>query len=108
MMTSRTLLPGILEGCPRSRLADLRRWGIGRASPKYRSLTVASRITRTHLVLALGLWAFLASAAPAGAVVRYVNASAPPGGNGQSWATAYDTFGEALAAAQSGDQIWVV
>ena len=40
-------------------------------------------------------------------MVRYVNASAAPGGDGLSWATAYDTFDQALMDATSGDQIWV-
>ncbi len=39
--------------------------------------------------------------------VRYVDDDAAPGGDGLSWATAYDTLPAALTAAQPGDQIWV-
>ena len=37
----------------------------------------------------------------------YVDADATPGGDGTSWATAYDTLGDALANAIHGDRIWV-
>ena len=37
----------------------------------------------------------------------YVDDDAPPGGDGTTWATAYDSLSTALAVAQSGDQIWV-
>ena len=37
----------------------------------------------------------------------YVDADAPPGGDGTTWATAYDSLSDALAAAQPGDRIWV-
>jgi hypothetical protein len=39
--------------------------------------------------------------------IIYVNSDAPFGGDGTSWATAYDSLSDALAASQSGDQIWV-
>jgi hypothetical protein len=39
--------------------------------------------------------------------VIFVRASAPAGGNGSSWAEAYQDFAVALAAAESGKQIWV-
>lgn len=39
--------------------------------------------------------------------IRYVKPSAPPGGNGLTWATAYQTIPPAVAAAAAGDEIWV-
>lgn len=39
--------------------------------------------------------------------VLYVDASKPAGGSGYSWAGAFNTLQAALAAAQTGDQIWV-
>ena len=36
-----------------------------------------------------------------------VDAGAPPGGNGASWATAFDSLDDALLAAGVDDQIWV-
>ncbi len=39
--------------------------------------------------------------------IHCVNDDATPGGDGLSWATAYDTLPPALTAAQPGDQIWV-
>ena len=39
--------------------------------------------------------------------VIYVNKSAAPGGDGQSWATAYNELEHGLAAATSGDEIWI-
>lgn len=41
------------------------------------------------------------------AVVYYVDASAPGGGDGLSWATAFQTLQAGLAAASSGDEVWV-
>src|SRR5882672_9847462 len=38
----------------------------------------------------------------------YVDHNAGAGGNGQSWASAYQRVQDALAVAQSGDQVWVV
>jgi hypothetical protein len=39
--------------------------------------------------------------------VRYVRATAPAGGNGLSWATAYNTLQPAINVAVAGDEIWV-
>ena len=39
--------------------------------------------------------------------IIHVDDGAPPGGDGTTWATAYDSLYDAMAAAQSGDQIWV-
>jgi hypothetical protein len=41
------------------------------------------------------------------ASIIFVDAGAAAGGDGQSWAAAYDYLQDALAAASSGDQIWV-
>ncbi|UCC30541.1 MAG: hypothetical protein JSU86_20370, partial [Phycisphaerales bacterium] len=64
-------------------------------------------ISRRLLPTLLGLCACLGSVKPADAVVRYVDSGAPPGGDGLSWVTAYDSLSTALTATQSGDQIWV-
>ena len=59
---------------------------------------------RLHcLAVFLGLVAASASAQR----TIYVDQSASPGGNGQSWATAHDTLQPALAQAGAGDQVWV-
>lgn len=47
------------------------------------------------------------AASPAFAGTIHVNWSAPPGGDGTSWATAFDDLQTALAAAAPGDEIWV-
>jgi len=60
---------------------------------------------KRNAVLGLGTLALVAGSA--GAAVRYVNVAAPAGGNGTSWATAFPHLQDALAAAQSGDEIWV-
>ena len=56
-------------------------------------------------------WRLLAAAilvVPAAAQsVWRVDAGAPPGGNGASWATAFDSLDDALLAAGVDDQIWV-
>ncbi len=39
--------------------------------------------------------------------VIFVDLDAEPGGNGQTWQTAFDDLQDALAAAQAGDEIWV-
>lgn len=52
--------------------------------------------------VAFGLCAIAADAA----VIR-VNAAAPSGGDGSSWASALNDLQAALAAAQPGDEIWV-
>lgn len=41
------------------------------------------------------------------AAQTYVNAAAADGGDGTSWASAYNSLDDALAAASSGDEIWV-
>jgi len=64
-------------------------------------------IPRGPLLVLLGACVCLGPVTPAGAVVRYVNGGAAPGGDGLSWATAHDSLSTALAAAQLGDQIWV-
>ncbi|UCC30026.1 MAG: right-handed parallel beta-helix repeat-containing protein [Phycisphaerales bacterium] len=64
-------------------------------------------ISRRLLPTLLALCACLGSVKPANAEVRHVDSGAPPGGDGLSWATAYDSPSTALATAQSGDQIWV-
>ncbi|MBX3389795.1 MAG: right-handed parallel beta-helix repeat-containing protein [Phycisphaeraceae bacterium] len=43
--------------------------------------------------------------APAGVI--FVNGASPSSGDGLSWTTAFNTMDSALAAAQSGDQLWV-
>ncbi|MBY0112988.1 MAG: right-handed parallel beta-helix repeat-containing protein [Phycisphaerales bacterium] len=53
-------------------------------------------------VVVLGLFAMTTDAA----VIR-VNAAAPSGGDGSSWATALNDLQAALTAAQPGDEIWV-
>lgn len=49
----------------------------------------------------------VALASACSAAVIYVNCNAPGGGNGQSWATAYNNLQFGLAAAHSGDEIWI-
>ncbi|WP_438479933.1 Ig-like domain-containing protein [Oleiharenicola lentus] len=39
--------------------------------------------------------------------VRYVNAYAPAGGNGQSWATAFTTIADAVAGSPSHTELWI-
>ena len=46
-------------------------------------------------------------ALPAQAAVLYVDASATGAGTGASWTDAYVSLQDALAAAQSGDEVWV-
>src|SRR5580698_4895653 len=46
-------------------------------------------------------------AVQAASQVLYVSASAPAGGNGSSWATAYQSIQTAVNAASSGSQLWV-
>lgn len=54
---------------------------------------------------AAALFTLLAAAASAG--ILYVDASASGSNNGSSWANAFTTLPPALAAANSGDEIWV-
>jgi hypothetical protein len=52
-------------------------------------------------------WLALASAPAAWGAIRYVKADAAGANTGASWANAYTDLQTALAAAQSGDEIWV-
>ncbi len=65
---------------------------------------------RTHRLRVFPLF-FAASAGllatPALAVIRYVDDSAPNGGNGQSWGTAYNNLRTALTASVAGDELRV-
>ncbi|MDX2114573.1 MAG: right-handed parallel beta-helix repeat-containing protein [Planctomycetota bacterium] len=49
----------------------------------------------------------LVVATSASAATRFVNAAAAPGGDGSSWATAYNSLQTALASAGAGDELWV-
>lgn len=55
----------------------------------------------------LTLLLLLAVAAPCAGQRAFVDATAPPGGDGLSWATAFTTLQPALAVASAGDEIWV-
>ncbi len=59
---------------------------------------------RTATVLLLIL---IAAPIAAAQTIHYVDDDAALGGDGLSWATAYDTLPPALSAGQPGDQIWV-
>jgi hypothetical protein len=60
--------------------------------------------SRSWVAFAVGnIWA---AAANAGGVI-YVDAGAPPGGDGSSWAAAFSDLQDALAAASVGNEIWV-
>lgn len=50
---------------------------------------------------------FILAAARSAAGIIYVDASAPPGGDGQSWATAHFNLGDGINAAQPGDEVHV-
>ncbi len=69
------------------------------------------RLGLTGRALAILLmWGWLASAGSATTLQAqrlHVDAAAAPGGNGQSWATAFTTIADALAAAVAGDEIWI-
>jgi len=67
-----------------------------------RSITMTVRLSVT------GYLPFLltATAVARGGVI-FVDADAPPGGNGSSWARAFDKLQDALAIAQAGDELWV-
>ncbi|MDX1421056.1 MAG: hypothetical protein R3181_13910, partial [Rubricoccaceae bacterium] len=71
------------------------------------------RLALLALTLALsGAGGLLAPAAQAQAELRapavlHVDADAAPGGDGASWATAFDDLQDALAVAAPGDEVWV-
>lgn len=44
---------------------------------------------------------------PRSGVVIHVDVDAPDGGDGSSWATAYNDLNDALDAAQDGDRLWI-
>ena len=61
---------------------------------------------RTYLLLT-ACSACIALAAPAGADLHYVRATAAGANDGSSWPDAFTELQLALSAAQTGDQIWV-
>ena len=65
---------------------------------------VRKRNLKKSLVIALFLLAIVSTA---GAKIIYVDADASPGGDGQTWETAYTYLQDALTASASGDQIRV-
>ena len=65
-------------------------------------------LRRPRLCFAVTALSVLAGGPPAFAqTVHYVNNSAPPGGDGLSWATARQTVQAGLEAASAGDEVWV-
>lgn len=62
---------------------------------------------RDLLVIFLLLLCVVLACAASDAAIIYVRSNASPGGNGQTWETAYTDLVTALNAAQSGDEIWV-
>ncbi|MCP4249120.1 MAG: hypothetical protein GY778_18915, partial [bacterium] len=61
-----------------------------------------------HLEFSLTVLVLALTVAPvSGQTVLYVDDDAPPGGSGTSWATAFDSLQDALAAAVPGDEIRV-
>lgn len=65
------------------------------------------RLVSLALVLTLLAVAAASTPAQAAATIIYVNHAAAPGGNGTSWAQAFQFLQDGLAAAAPGDQIWV-
>ena len=59
-------------------------------------------------MLLIGLLLSLASDSILASDTLFVNASAVSNGNGNSWATAFRSMHKALAAANAGDEVWVV
>lgn len=64
--------------------------------------------TRYLCLVMLAVMLFTAPTWACGGSVICVNAAAAPGGNGQTWGTAYNDLQTAMAAASSGTEIWVV
>ncbi|MDR1808939.1 MAG: hypothetical protein LBR34_00855, partial [Prevotella sp.] len=63
---------------------------------------------KKSLSLFYALAAMLLSAGQLSATIRYVDGSAVSGGNnGTSWADAFVTIGDAVNAADAGDEIWI-
>jgi len=65
---------------------------------------VSPCLTRALAIVAI---ASAVSAAHDRGAIIYVDAAAPPGGDGASWPTAYDDLQEALGQASAGKEIWV-
>jgi hypothetical protein len=65
---------------------------------------VKKRNLKTSFVISLFLLAIVSTA---GAKIIYVDADASPGGDGQTWETAYTYLQDGLIRGVSGDQIWV-
>ena len=55
-------------------------------------------VSRSLLPVLLGIYACLGSVNPAGAVIRYVDSRAAPGGNGLSWMTPCATTASSVFA----------
>ena len=68
---------------------------------------MTARPETTSRVLALGLGVFLFFATTAAAKTWFVSAASAPGGDGTSWNRALPALAPALAAARTGDTIWV-
>ena len=64
--------------------------------------------SRSHLKALVGAMALVSGASCGLAAVLRVNAAAPPGGNGTTWATAFNSLDTALQNAAAGDRLWVV
>jgi len=65
---------------------------------------IKKRNLKTSLLMSLFL---LAMVSTVGAKIIYVDADASPGGDGQTWDTAYKYLQDGLGTGISGDQIWV-
>lgn len=66
-----------------------------------KKISIVSIFCVSFILLAMG-------ADTATAKIIYVNAARPAGGDGSSWSSAFKYLQDGLAAATSGDQIWVV
>lgn len=73
---------------------------------QFRSMSLR-RFLIAVLLLAVALQAPAPIVAAQGAGVLHVDAGAAPGGDGASWATAFDDLQDALARAESGSQVWL-